>query len=70
MSVTVSPAEAARRDRFRVFMDVYYFGRQADLDRLEAETGLYPAEVAEWIERNGHPLYFRKYLEESRGMPR
>ena len=66
-----SPAEEARRARFETFVDGYYFARHADLLQLEAETGLYEAEVAGWKEAHpGRPLTFKAYLIGSRGMPR
>ena len=63
----MSEREQARRRRFRVFMAEYYAARQADLLALEAATALYAAEVAEYVERFGPPMYFRRWLEESRG---
>ncbi|MGD7734141.1 hypothetical protein ACQCX5_14455 [Propionibacteriaceae bacterium G57] len=36
-------------------MDAYFAARHSDLLHLEAATALYPAEVAEWIERHGRP---------------
>ena len=60
-------SEQARRRRFRVFMAEYYAARQADLLALEAATALYAAEVAEYVERFGRPMYFRRWLEDSRG---
>ena len=62
--------ERARRERFRHFMDAYYYGRHSDLLAMEAATGNYPAEVEEYIERHGRPLHFKRYLIGSRGMPR
>ena len=59
----MSERERARRRRFRVFMAA----RQADLLALEAATALYAAEVAEYVERFGRPMYFRRWLEDSRG---
>ena len=63
----MSERERARRHRFRVFMAEYYAPRQADLLALEAATALYAAEVAEYVERFGPPMYFRRWLEDSRG---
>ena len=52
-------------------MDTYYSARYADLQRMEAETMLYPAEVAEWKARNpNRPLVFKTYLIQSAGTPR
>ena len=62
----MSDREQARRRRFRVFMAEYYAARQADLLALAA-TALYAAEVAEYVERFGRPMYFRRWLEDSRG---
>ena len=62
----MSEREQARRRRFRVFM-AEYAARQADLLALEAATALYAAEVAEYVERFGPPMYFRRWLEDSRG---
>ena len=59
----MSERERARRHRFRVFMADY----AADLLALEAATALYAAEVAEYVERFGRPMYFRRWLEDSRG---
>ena len=63
----MSERERARLRRFRVFMAEYYAARQADLLALEAATALYAAEVAEYVERFGRPMYFRRWLEDSRG---
>lgn len=63
----MSEQEQARRRRFRVFMAEYYAARQADLLALESATAMYDAEVAEYVERFGRPMYFRRWLEESRG---
>lgn len=68
--MSLSRAEQARRRRFQSFMETYYAARQADLDRLEHETCLYPAEIRDWITQHGHPLYFKRYLIESKGLPR
>ena len=62
----MSDREQARRRRFRLFMAEYYAARQADLLALEAATALY-AEVAEYVERFDRPMYFRRWLEDSRG---
>lgn len=66
----MSPVEAARRRRFRAWMGGYYAARQADLEHLEAATSLYAAEVAEYVERHGLPMQFKRWLIESRGCPR
>ena len=63
----MSEQERARRSRFRVFMAEHYAARQADLLALEAATAMYAAEVAEYVERFGRPMYFRRWLEDSRG---
>ena len=62
----MSDRERARRRRFRLFM-AEYSARQADLLALEAASAMYAAEVAEYVERFGPPMYFRRWLEESRG---
>ena len=66
----MSERERRRRERFARFMDAYYWGRHADLLALEAATGLYPADVDDYIARHGRPLHFKRYLIGSRGMPR
>ena len=48
-------------------MAEYYAARQADLLALEVATAMYAAEVAEYVERFGPPMYFRRWLEDSRG---
>ena len=48
-------------------MAEYYAARQADLLALEAATALYAAEVAEYVERFGRPMHFKRWLEDSRG---
>lgn len=62
--------ERSRRDRFRDFMLDYYLARNYDLLCLEAATGLWPSDVADYIARHGRPLTFKRYLIGSRGMPR
>lgn len=66
----VSAKEQARRARFRNFMMDYYLARHTDLMAMEAATSMYAAEVRDWIERHGHPMYFKRWLILSRGMPR
>ena len=56
----------------REFQDAYLMSeqeraRQADLLALESATAMYAAEVAEYVERFGRPMYFRRWLEDSRG---
>ena len=61
--------EAARKARHDNFMEGYYFARIAYDAALEAATGMYPAEVAEYKENNP-PLTFKDYLVGTRGMSR
>lgn len=65
----MSPAEQARRARFRQFMDVYFWARHADLLAMEAATAGYRAEV-EAHKATNPPLVFKRYLIQSRGCPR
>lgn len=51
-------------------MEAYYAARHADLARLEQDTALYPTEVADWVREHGHPMYFKRWLVQSRGIPR
>lgn len=66
----MSDRERARRRRFRQFIASYYAARQADLAALEAQTALYATEVADNIERHGHPMHLKRWLIESAGIPR
>ena len=66
----MSEREQARRRRFRMFMAEYYAARQADLLALESATALYAAEVAEYVANYGSPMYFKRWLTESRGQAR
>lgn len=65
----MSEAERRRRHRFRRFMSEYYAARQADLLALEHATGMYAAEVSEYLSQHP-PMVFKRWLIESRGMPR
>lgn len=65
----MSPAERARRRRFQSFMDGYYTARQAWLSACESATAMYATEVAEYRQGNP-PMVFKRYLLDSRGMPR
>lgn len=65
----MSPAEHARRQRFGHFMDTYYMARHAWLMACEAATACYAAEVTAYRQENP-PMVFKRYLVESRGMPR
>lgn len=65
----MSPAERARRQRFRQFMDTYFWARWSDLQAMELATNGFPAEVAAYKAQRP-PLTFKRYLISSRGCPR
>lgn len=65
----MSDRERARRRRFRHFMDVYHAARHAYELQVEAVTAGYAAELAEY-RRNVEAVTFKRYLTDSRGLPR
>ncbi len=64
-----SDAEAQRRIRFTRWMEVYWTSAQAWWEHAEAETALYPAEMADY--RRTHPRPTLKvHMIGTRGQPR
>lgn len=65
----MTDAERARRRRFARFMEAYYAAREAWERACEHATALYPAEVREF-HQDVPPVLFKRWLIDSRGMPR
>ena len=51
----------------RQFVEAYRAQRAMEEAALEAATGLWPGDVADYLERHGPLTTFRSFLEQNRG---